>query len=289
MSGCEIFRTQNGYNWEVVVGGNSKTKNGFYTARNFYCWSMEVYDGYLYVGTLNYIGGGEIWKTKDGITWEPVIAYALDLSSKLHGADYPRGFNSGLRNYRGGVRNMVVYNDELYVAFTAEDKRFCIIHPVFGKFIKFGQGFLMCHPIRRFSSYGLDIFKYNSTTDKWIKVVGGLFRGNASSGFGDSRNEYPWSMIVHDDYLYVGTLCIDPLEFFLSRKKLFKWGIGVNMLTGGGELWRFDGINWEQVNEDGFGDNFNVGIRELAVYNDCLIACTMNISDGCEVWKYNLN
>ena len=75
IDGCEVYRSKDGLNWECVVGRKSDTKIGFGSNGNFYAWSMCVYDSYLYIGTNNLYGGGELWRTNDGINWNPIFAY----------------------------------------------------------------------------------------------------------------------------------------------------------------------------------------------------------------------
>ena len=109
-------------NWALVIGGypefvgipNSTTPErsipisgppaGFGAVLNFHCWSLEEYDGVLYLGTLDLssllsclpvellagtsdepqkqvthmqemigpFAGADLWKTSDGVIWEPV-------------------------------------------------------------------------------------------------------------------------------------------------------------------------------------------------------------------------
>ena len=81
----------------------------------------------------------------------------------------------------------------------------------------------------------------------------------------------------------------DPTTIRITREGLLKWTLAFDLQSGKGELWRSaDGSNWEQINEDGFDDEYNVGIREMKVFNNSLIASTFNINTGCEVWKYDL-
>lgn len=294
-NGCEIFSTKTGNlnDWDVVVGEKAKTGSGFGTKSNFYVWSMCAYDNWLYVGTDNLKGGGELWKTKDGENWKPVLAYRGWINAKLHGADYPRGFDGGFLNYRGGIRNMVVYNDELYCGFCGEDVRFTFRLSKIKLFtIRQQCPFIKLRFLHYLDSPGLEIWKYNSSKDKWTRVVGGIRKGNFSGGFGDIKNEYPWSMDVYDGYLYVGTLREEPINTVISINKedLKKGFIGITIETpyGGAQIWRFDGKEWMKINEDGFGDLYNVGIREMKVYDNSLIACTMNLETGFEMWKYNI-
>ena len=53
------------------------------------------------------------------------------------------------------------------------------------------------------------------------------------------------------------------------------------------EIWEYDGINWSQVNMDGFGDVNNTIAPAMAVFNDNLYVGTKNLTTGCEVWEYD--
>lgn len=56
--------------------------------------------------------------------------------------------------------------------------------------------------------------------------------------------------------------------------------------TGGTEVWRFEGRNWEQVVDNGFlGNTTNSSTRNLDVSQGMLYAATSNIELGCEVWR----
>ncbi len=296
-NGCQVIRTQTGdeNDWHVVVGDKPTpakekyTPDGFGTKANFYAWSMCVYDNWLYVGTDNLDGGGEIWKTHDGVTWKPVIAYRNWFAAKLHGANYPRGFEGGLTNYRGGVRNMVVYKDELYCGFAGEDGQVDISLSNIGRLLCIRQQFIfrLFHPFRSISASGLEIWKYNSTIDKWTRVVGGIGRENNSGGFGDIKNEYPWSMYSDEEHLYAGTVRLQPIDVSIFRNK-FNLALKVNTPIGGAQMWRYNGSKWEKINDDGFGDLYNFGIREMKIYKDDLIGATMNLKTGCQVWKYDI-
>lgn len=50
------------------------------------------------------------------------------------------------------------------------------------------------------------------------------------------------------------------------------------------EIWRSDGLNWESVASDGFGDGNNYGVYTLAVFSNTLIAATANDTSGVEIW-----
>ena len=282
MRGTEIFRSNDGVTWEQVVGNNSIMKSGFGTHKNFYAWSMCVLNDILYVGTNNGEYGGELWKSGDGVNWSPIIANA-------EGALYPLDFTKN-GGYHGGIRNMILYNNELYLGFTAEDTIFNFGLKNFGRF-KIGIPIALPQKhsfLRRIKTMGLEIYKFNDNTNELMRVIGGLFRGVFSGGFGDDHNEYPWSMHVYNDMLYVGTSHPFSYDIVFERVGFFKYEVTVKVPIGGGELWRYNGASCEQINSDGFGDLYNTGIRELTVYNGKLIAGVLNVKTGCEVWKCDL-
>jgi hypothetical protein len=285
--GLEVYKTNDGVNWVPVVSESAKTKPGFGNTQNAGTYSMAIYDSNLFIGTANR-WGCELWKSSDGENWEPVIAYKNLLSSKLHKAVFPAGFGM---LYIPGIRNMIVFNDELYL-LTASSYNAVYSLKIFDRIFSINGNF-RGPPIRLMKyiqSLGTKVFKYNSTTNKITSLVVGPGKTNNSAGFGDKYNLYSWSVLVHDGYLYVGTLCPDPLNVTLERKKLLNWEFSVGFETGRAQIWRTsDGTNWEKVVGDGFGDNHNVGVRSLKIYNDSIYAVTANLVTGCEVWKLDVS
>ena len=279
--GTEIYRTNDGINWTQIVGKNSTIENGFGTKNNFYTWSMCVYNDDLYVGT-DYIGkgkyGGELWRSTNGVDWTPII-------SDVEGALYPIDFHIS-PGYHGGLRNMVVYKDELYLGFVTTDTPFSLGLKNF-KRIKFSFHLALqsLNFFRVKRTVGLEIFKFNDTTNDLKVVIGGYKRGVFGGGFGDDCNEYPWSMLVYNGSLYVGTSHVQSYNIVLERGGFLKWTACIQPPVGGGELWKYDGTNCEQINTDGFGDQYNTGIREMIVYDGRLIAGLLNVKTGCELWE----
>jgi len=242
-NGCQIWKTNNGDSWEKLSlpGGD-----GFGTKWNVYAWSMGAYNNSLYVGTCNLDlrEGSQLWRY-DGTQW-----FKVDLP----GGD---GFGEG-ENY--GIRNIVEYNDELYVGVTAN-----FLH----------------------NKEACEIWKYNG--DDWEPIIGE--EGNPSDGFGKLYNKYAWSMTVaSDNTLWVGTLNLQPLTD------------GSPFKTYGCEIWRYDGEQWgEIVGENGselkggFGNKYNVGARSMIEFprNSGIIwigtfnfdVSDFNIFKGCEIWS----
>jgi len=289
--GCEMYRSQDGENWEAVVGGSSSIPSGFMMPEgygmNFYLWSMANYSGYLYAGTSF---PGDIWRTSDGVNWEPVVAYDTFLDARLNGAKYPRHFG---KFYVGGIRRMQVYKDELYIFSAQNYGKIRILIEGCGNLISKVSS--MIHLIRtRFDSLkyylaGTQIWKYNSTTDRWIRVVGGFGRQSNDAGFGDLQNIYLWSVTSNEDYLYVGTSHPDSVDITIARNSFKNWSVCMEKTRGHGQIWRYDSKNWECLVGEGkgleFEDEYNAGFRELILYNNNLIGSTMNVNTGCEVWE----
>jgi len=128
-AGSELIRINADHSWDLIVGGSRNTPEGkkiplsglpagFGNVFNGYFWSMGVYDGWLYLGTmdssiwvrflqaeayseqvralLDRVGidnivdndvGCDVWRTADGANWLPVTKVGFD-----------NHFNLGARN-----------------------------------------------------------------------------------------------------------------------------------------------------------------------------------------------
>jgi hypothetical protein len=89
-------------------------------------------------------------------------------------------------------------------------------------------------------------------------------------GFGDPMNVYAWSMKSFGGYLYAGTGNLAGVD---------------DSLSGSAELWRYDGADWEQITDTGFGNANNTGIRNLVEFRGDLYAAMVNQQDGAEIWR----
>ena len=307
--GCQIWRTSDGKDFEAVVGGRSHTPGGFGELMNLYAWYMKEYDGKLYVGTQNTLGG-EIWRSADGTSWECLVG--------LKGNN-PRGFQIVDLNY--GIRTLTVFKGDLY-AGTAVLPSVTVALKTKGIYDRSNMMILFDSP-----EVGLQIWRFNASKDqKWQCTVGGLIGWNHSAnGFGDSHNIYAWTMKVFNDSLYVGTFNVkreyisfslkDVIKYIMTKGNLV-YLLGVDLVTKKGDgcqIWKTDdGTQWIQVvgNEtggprNGFGDINNNGIRSMLVYQtrhyftnpgdhielidnstNALIIGTINAVTGCEIWKY---
>ncbi len=274
-NGCELFRSADGLNWEQVVGENASTKNGFGLWSNSGIWSAEVFNDELYIGTINFFRGCEVFKSSDGENFTKVIGYDVIQSNGLSGF---------LHHFNFYAWYMEVYNDTLFLGtfdwlfggrlYSTKDgvcwdrviggKNNGNLSYGFGSRVNFGirtlyqfNGYLFAgsatNPIRRY--YGCEM---------WKSVDGSNWTKTSEDGFGDLQNKYAWSVAELNDCLYIGT---------------FNWMRGC-------QVWETcDGKNWTKVVNRGFGDRNNWGIRKMVNYKGAIYATTENIKTGVEVWK----
>lgn len=291
--GCEIWE-YDGQNLVKVVD------KGFGNRFNSGAWSAIVYNDELWVGTMNWKQGSQIWKTYNGKDWEQVTlpggnGFGSRLTNYIWAfCEYNSSLYVGTMNFNGcqiwsfkedqwkkvelpggdgfgedqniGVRNMVEYNDELWVTIASD--------------------FLL-------DIGACEIWKYDGYN--WINVVGeeGIFR----DGFNDIYNKYGWSMMVDsDNSLWIGTVSL----------QVFKDGFPGT--SRGCELWRLKDGQWTEIvgnstNSEignGFNDQTNVGARSIIEYPDGsgqIWIGTLNLDiknfksyTGCEIWRrININ
>ncbi len=105
-----------------------------------------------------------------------------------------------------------------------------------------------------------------------------------ADGFGDPSNRWAWSMKAFGDHLYVGTL--NRGSGATSDDPDLAGPVAASEQgTTGTQIWRHDGAGWQQVVGNGFGNRFNLGVRNFVVYRDALYAATHNPATGAEVWR----
>jgi len=290
-NGCEIWRTCDGTSWEIMVGDPQPGKNasGFGDKNNIIALSMNVFNGLLFVGTMNLSSvymttGCEMWCSSDGTSWE-----------QANEDDFYDPDNPNVKNYTVDCVSLVVFNNYLYVGTENIDEpslifknaqiwridaigdppfvwekvtpdEFCVPNKfyissmsIFNDYLYAATGDLeSCFEICRTDAIGDPPFV-------WEKVTPDCGEPTTNST-GDS-------MVEFDDYLYIGT-GNHPLSSTTSC-----------------EVWRTraEGTphDCQQVNIDRFGDANNLSILSMVIFNNHLYAGTGNY-DGCEVWRYEL-
>jgi len=226
--------------------------------------------------------------------------------------------NAGFgKNTNIGLRGIEIFNDELYLGTQSFNKSKILDCPSIDAIINFNRffdndlsqsltiitmkrnpfSFILSRNLKYFNYFiepwlssslnlamhmrakmsdGCEIWRYNYSTDAWNQIIGDRSNADMSSGFGDNKNLAASVFKEFKGKLYVGT-----------------WTSPLN----GCEIWRYDGIYWEQligknaVIKGGFNDSNNIAAWCMEEFNGCLYVGTMNWDytsiGGCQVWRTN--
>ncbi|NKF21402.1 hypothetical protein [Solimonas marina] len=233
--------------------------DGFGNRANSTVFEMEVFDGHLYGGTANARTGGELWKTRGGTPpyqWSKV---------------FDRGAERGLHNEVAG--SMCEFKGALYVGLG-------VVNGGFHRAAKIGPAAAEIIRVWPDDSWDLIVGESRMTSQGLKYPLSGF-----SPGFDNIFNGYVWRMKEHDGWLYASTMTWAGLMPYLPMEVwppdilalLDRWGIERLAESGGFELWRTpDGVHWEPVTRDGFGNKFNWGGRTFASTPHGLFVGTAN-------------
>ena len=228
---------------------------GFGNRFNLYAWSMQVFNGRLYVGTMNERTGGEIW-AYDGTQWEMVLQQRLR------------------RTGNTGFRSMILFRGFLYTGGTNDTNGAELWRTANGvrwrKIVAGGFGDANNDSVR-----GVAVFQdrlyiglqnaSGSGGQLWRSADGLAFEPVNIDGFGDGTNLSMHTLAVLNDQLYIGTKNKDSLM----------------------QVWRTsDGDSYEQVVgpnaavASGFGIPGNILTMSMYVYDNVLYLGTGNARDN---------
>jgi hypothetical protein len=289
-----------------VVGG------GLTSPANRGVRNLAVFNGALYAGTSNGATGGEIWRSTDGLTWEPLM----------------QGGFGNMDNC--SMRGMAVFQSHLYIGVLSTGQPPGEIWRsadgvTFEPVIDDGFGVPQNQGVGTMEVFDNQL--YVGTVNKeqgvqiWRSADGVNFAPSVGpdaltpSGFGNTFNKSVLYLHAFGGQLYVGLINVYGFEVYRTANGVvyerviedglgdsgnaYAWRfetfegalwLGVFSLFNhvydakGASLWRsFDGENWETMVglngtslTYGFGDVRNWGIRSFAVYNDRLYIGTAN-------------
>ena len=270
-------------------------------------FELEVFNNYLYVGTIDTQNGYSVLKTNctgtAPYTFTPVVTHGAWRKDRA-GQD---GYN--LNEY---VLSMCVFQDRLYIGSGCGLGGYDFV-------AKVGPAPAELIRIEKNDKWQLVCGKKRTTPDG-IKVP----ISHLTAGMGNPFSGYFWRMAVHRDWLYVATMdssialrnpdimsLLDPNKVMPNGDytQLVQMGLGlaglvgfspfdggssglidrvgeniVNIL-GGFDLWKTrNGVQWYPVTTTGFGDKFNIGARILVSTPLGLFIGTANPYNGAQVW-----
>lgn len=238
-------------------------------------------------------------------TWTSVVG-----DQARDGARYPFGIDP--ERTRSGAANLTVFGDHLYIG-EYNDEEIAVERMLFDNDFTFMN-----------LNFEQSVNLYRMNKEEQIELVVGnadeMFPGGSlsglTSGFGHLENQYIWKMVVHEGKLYVGTYdassFLIPLdEYFNDDNASEQWKREVDgyvralcdNYTGvpdsayacaeyldkaifGFDLYvTGDGMHFEKITDDGFGDPYNHGCRAFGVTDQGLYVGTANPFYGAQVWK----
>ena len=253
VAGCEVW-SFNGTAWTQVVGqsppGTPGTGPGFGNAANDPI-SMAAFGSDLYVGTLNFGSGCEVWDF-NGATWTQV---AGNLPGTIIGSGFGNAANAG-------CYALAPYGGELY-AGTQNIATGCEVWslgpagwtqvvgqsppgtpgtgPGFGNAANNTAQTLIVFSNHLYASTqkvagsGCEVWRYDGTS--WVMVVGGPGVNPTSEGFGNVNNSSAFWAAVYDLGLYWGTLNQTSGCEIWSTKTSPTWFLAEGATAGGFETW----------------------------------------------------
>jgi len=293
-----------GDNYEIGTGND---ENGFGDYWNKTITKMYTSNSKLYVSTgLNYEYGAQVWYTEDGDNWtvteptnsfgnfhtdsgypnsqKPVSTSIASLSaSSVSGAEvlYAGGAgSSGGAGMCSRVAKLTNTGWELIVDANVDDNDTgtnengfgdgmeCTLNT--GNFVPWSLASFDNKLIAGIQSLGGARVLYSldgsADDDSWFYSVGGDgvlpagFDGVINGGTDGIYQNVAVNLFPFDDYLYAGLVAT------------FAPAVGATeeYLTGS-HIWKSsDGIAWEQVTGDGFGDDYVVGFEAFTTFSDTL-------------------
>lgn len=241
-----------------------------------------------------------------GWTWTAVAG-----DQAKDGAKYSFGIDP--QRTRSGAANLMVFQDHLYIG-EYNDEEIAVERMLFDNDFTFMN-----------ANFAQSINLYRMDYDENVELVVGdadnMFQNGSlsglSSGFGRNENQYIWKMQVYDGKLFVGTydassflLPVDEYVNDASASEEWKKQVDgyVRELCGeekgsapkgllecaaylakadfGFDLYvTEDGVHFQTITTDGFGDQFNHGCRAFGVTDAGLYVGTANPFYGAQVWK----
>ena len=245
-----IWRSSDGVAWTDVITDKFGSTNGG-IAR------FAVFSDTLYASTWNGTDGTEIWKTNNGVHWDPFVQHGLTHDP-----------------YNNGAIASEVFNNELYWG---------VGNPNTGAQLWRTDGLTTTAIIT--DGFGTT---HNDMISSLAAFGGYLYAGLKNDQGGEvwrSSNGTEWTRVYKSQN--PDTNKDNALEVFSEHLYL----IIQNDVTGL-EVWRTpNGTTWEQVGFDGFGDIYNRNSNadnSATVFNNQLYIGVTNFPTGGQMWRMNL-
>lgn len=271
----------------VIAGGASSrgltqddfkylAQRGFGDSANSYAWSVASFKGDLYVGTNRH----HLWSILEGMSslFSVLPVSPLDLIdgpvSDIWGdMAWADDFRGSIWRYRKGKWSVVHESNVLQGILPIAQNPALPPAPTIDGYYPESYGY------RNMEVYKGSLYAIGIGTWYPNMPVARILR----SSTGD-----PGSWVDVSGIIATAT---NPRGLVQYKGKLFiSASLPGTALAGAGAglVYCYDPTSpdlWKQVSEPGFGNDKNVEVPELAVFNGCLYASTVNHTTGFEVWK----
>lgn len=276
-----IYQEEGLWRWHEVcpTGFESGDDLGW---QNFSVTGMHVFQDRLYVGTWNGHTGAELWRTRDG------VFHPLELD------DWERVDPDSFSGF--AVTSLITFQDELYAGIFTQG--FPILMPGCGLW-RSPDGVTWV----RVNLVGF-LDPFNSDTTTMAVHDGSLYAGTENGYFYDSlrvgtgtevwRSEggklshmkFSWRQVNTDGFGRAGPNVFNRNTLMMISHEEFLY-VGTDNRYTGAELWRYDGVGWEQVlfAGDPMRNTQSITYHSGVVYRGDLYICTVNPFSGGEVWR----
>ena len=122
------------------------------------------------------------------------------------------------------------------------------------------------------------------------QLYAGTYNGSSNGAQLWRRDDVGWTALITDGFGTATNVGVEHMVEFNGDlyAGVWNWDDAAPGNSHGGQVWRSsDGVSWEQVATDGFGDSTNAHIAHLTVFNNQIYAGTRSYTDthGTEIWR----
>jgi len=246
----------------IVPGWMRSNDSGFGDPANYGIGALDEFDGQLYAGTWNSVGGAQLWRTPDGSNWSPITpTWSLSNTEIYDLAPFMGQLYIGMGGGQGGEiwRGDGTAWEQVVAGGFGDDNNYAI--SAMAEFSGSLYAATANLPPPYGSGNGVEVWRSDSgDAGSWVQVN--------EDGFGGGPTWTDFVMDVYQGHLYLG----------LGRVA----GGGTESLA---ELWRTDGLSWTAVFTDGLGDAGNSHVAAMAEFQGELYIGLRNITTGGQVWR----
>jgi streptogramin lyase len=195
--GGEIWRTASGNSgdWTRVVS------NGFGNSENEAVLFLVTYKDMLYASTVNFVTGGEVWRSGNGKSWNKVSSsgFGDQYNGRIFLVPDTSTMYAGTWNYKDSDNP----GGELWRCSKCDGSDWVEVPNTKG----FGSSENRSIFPVEVPGNSLYAFTENRSTglQVWMAEDGENFRKVSPDGFGDSKNYFPTGIALYNKKLYVGT------------------------------------------------------------------------------------